>query len=137
MTKNIELLEKTLKAIRNSPDYHDQDHWIDFNVCGTTMCTAGFAAVEAGAQVPTQEQHGQAGWALTPEGKLGTSQQYWDGEADRVSMFSAKKLGFNEEEKDYIFFCMDNAVVLARIEQLIELWKSGEEFSYSTHDTIG
>lgn len=42
--RNIELLEQTMRHIKDYPEAHDQSHWM----CGTTACFAGWAAVLAG-----------------------------------------------------------------------------------------
>lgn len=41
--RNIELLEKTLRFIKDNPDRHDQSSW-----CGTAQCFCGWAAEFSG-----------------------------------------------------------------------------------------
>lgn len=51
MTRNVELLEKTMQHIMDHPDKHDQaDYW---TACGTPSCFAGWALHFAGL---SQEQ---------------------------------------------------------------------------------
>lgn len=133
---NIELLKKTKEFMQANPSLHNQDTWIKFrgvastNMCHTSMCTAGHAAVLAGAQVPTHAQYVDNGWTLSKEGKI----EYW---GDAVSLWAGDKLGFNDHEYNYIFFCLDKTTLFQRIDQLIALWEEGKEFDYTTCENIG
>lgn len=133
---NVELLRKTKEFMQANPGLHNQDTWISFpgaarsNMCHTSMCTAGHAAVLAGAQVPTYEQYLDSGWTLSSDGAI----NYW---GDPVAMWASEKLGFNDNEYNYIFFCIDKTVLFQRIDQLIALWEAGKEFDYFTCESIG
>jgi len=143
---NIQLLQATLDLLKSQPEMHDQSEWIGFrgffdtaeavestpNMCHTTMCTAGHAAAIAGAEVPTLKHYYYNGWRLHPDGKLALKGSGGQG----VAVWAADALGVNPEEADYIFYCDDDEMVIKRIEQVIELWKNGEEFSYDWSDPI-
>lgn len=136
---NIELLRKTKEHMQSNPGLHNQGTWIRFpdsarppynNLCHTSMCTAGHAAVLAGAQVPTYDEYIEMGWILNEEGKLA---YYGEG----VAGWAGTKLGLNECEYDYLFFCMDKEELFARIDQVLALWDQGRQFDYSTCEVIG
>jgi|SRR5688500_1023583 len=133
---NIELLKKTKEHMQANPEKHNQGTWISFpsysssNLCHTTMCTAGHAAVLAGAEVPNSGEHAQMGWTLNQEGKL-------DYYGDNVATWASDKLGLNEEEYNYLFFSLDKEELFARIDQVLSLWEEGKEFDYNTCEIIG
>jgi hypothetical protein len=135
---NIELLKKTKEHMQSNPDKHDQGTWISFpyasspmsNMCHTTMCTAGHAAVMAGAEIPTFEQYLELGWTLNSEGKM---DYYGEG----VAGWAGDKLGLNDDEYDYLFFSLDKEELFARIDQVLALWESGQQFDYGTCGIIG
>lgn len=122
-------MKETLEFIKFNPEKHKQSSWIRFddtvwynhqyNACHTTLCTAGHAAVLAGAEVPTFGALDTDGWYLNPEGKLD-----WNG--IHVSDWASAKLGMTRMEFDYIFLCLDDTVALKRIEQVIALWEEGK-----------
>jgi hypothetical protein len=130
MKKNIDLLRKTKEALLTNPSKHRQQSWIDFddygsaNMCHTTMCSAGHAAVSAGAEVPNFGQFLDNGWYLDEDGKLALY-----GMGSHVSEWAKEALGFNMYEEDYIFMCMDKTVLIKRMDQLIELWEQGKEMN--------
>lgn len=138
---NIELLEKTREAILANPKEHNQDDWISFggavweepDACQTTMCTAGHAAYLSGAEVPNHYFYSNNGWRLTPEGKLTES---GNGLGVPVAEWAREKLGMNCDEEDYIFYCMDNDLVIQRIDHVLDLWRMGDEFSYAEHEPV-
>lgn len=123
---NISLMKKTLEFIKLNPEKHKQAGWIGFsdevwdnyeyNACHTTLCTAGHAAVLAGAEVPTFGVLEENGWYLNEDGKLD-----WNGL--HVSDWASAKLGMTSLEYNYIFLCLDDAIALRRIEQVIALWE--------------
>lgn len=43
MTRNNELLERTMQWIKDHPEQHDQNTWV--NDCGTAACFAGWACL--------------------------------------------------------------------------------------------
>lgn len=126
---NISLMKKTLEFIKLNPEKHKQSGWIGFddtvwhndkhNACHTTLCAAGHAAVLAGAEVPTFGALSTDGWYLNAEGKLD-----WNGL--HVSDWASAKLGMTTLEYNYIFLCLDDAIALKRIEQVIALWEEGK-----------
>jgi hypothetical protein len=132
---NIELLRKTREFMEANPRVHNQSTWISFsdaaesNMCHTTMCTAGHAAVMAGAEVPTYDEYLEMGWILNDEGKLA---YYGEG----VASWAGAKLGLNDDEHNYLFFCMRKESLFERIDQLIQLWEAGEQFEYHTCEVI-
>lgn len=135
---NIELLRKTKEHMQSNPGLHNQGTWISFsdsarppynNMCHTSMCTAGHAAVLAGAQVPTFDEYNEMGWILNDEGKLA---YYGEG----VASWAGAKLGLNDDEHNYLFFCMRKESLFERIDQLIQLWEAGEQFEYHTCEVI-
>lgn len=135
---NIELLKKTKEFMHANPEVHSQSTWISFpddgryndHMCHTSMCTAGHAAMLAGAQVPTRAQYVDMGWNVDEEGKLA---YYGEG----IASWASEKLGFNDNEYNYIFFCMNKTILFQRIDQLIALWEAGKEFNYDTCEIIG
>lgn len=133
---NIELLRKTKEFMQANPRVHNQSTWISFsdaaesNMCHTTMCTAGHAAVMAGAEVPTFEKYLDHGWHLSSEGEI-------DYHGEPVAAWASDRLGFNDDEYNYIFFCMDKSILFERIDQLLALWEEGKTFNPATCDLIG
>lgn len=137
---NIELLRKTKEHMQANPELHNQGTWISFpdsnrfpynaNLCHTTMCTAGHAAVLAGAEIPTFDQYCRVGWVLNQEGKV-----HQNGEG--VASWAAERLGLNDDEFNYLFFSMDKEELFARVDQVLGLWESGAQFDYNTSEIIG
>jgi hypothetical protein len=135
---NIELLKKTKEYMQANPEKHNQGTWISFpsasaplsNMCHTTMCTAGHAAVLAGAEVPTFQEYLEVGWTLNPEGKV-------DYCGDGVATWASDRLGLNCDEYDYLFFSLDKEELFARIDQVLALWESGQQFDYNTCEVHG
>jgi len=82
MTRNTELLEKTMQFILDHPEQHDQSAW-----CGTPQCFAGWAATLTGwAKV--------AGWDVYV--RRGDREE-------RVSVVAAEELGLTEREANVLF----------------------------------
>lgn len=136
---NIELLKKTKEHMLANPEIHSQGTWISFpndyglynsQMCHTTMCTAGHAAVLAGAEIPTLGQYLDMGWTLDEEGKLS-----YNGLG--VASWAEEKLGLTGDEYNYLFFCLRKEDLFPRIDQIIGLWESGQEFNYVTCEIIG
>lgn len=148
MNKNPELLRNTMATILENRDKHNQGTWISVkyaddstyeepNICGTTMCFAGFAAVEAGAESPTVSYLLQNDeWWIKPDGSVGTDDDYWDsGDVVRVNRWAGEKLGMNPYEREYIFYYFGDADALAeRVDKLATLWESGKEMTDWTID---
>lgn len=44
--RNVELLQQTMQYIKDNPEQHKQDIWL--NECGTAACFAGWAALLSG-----------------------------------------------------------------------------------------
>lgn len=133
---NIELLRKTKEHMQSNPGLHNQGTWISFPVaaeshmCHTTMCTAGHAAMLAGAEIPTFEQYLNVGWVLNKDGKI-------DRDGEGVASWAEAQLGLNDDEYNYLFFCMDKEELFARIDQVLALWEEGKHFNYDTCNIIG
>ncbi len=136
--KNPELLRAAVKNILIDPSKHNQNSWISRKydeqggVCGTTMCLAGYVAMEAGADLPpVADPEWDGDWHLSPEGKFRTSEQYmWeDTNTVEVSDWSAKKVGLDYEEREYLFYAFVGAEEIAqRVEDVIEAWDEGKAF---------
>lgn len=137
---NIELLKGAMNRILEDPSKHDQTSWItkkydeEGGVCGTTMCLAGYVAVEAKAELPNvldPEWDGQ--WLLDAEGKLRDYyEENWgaDGpEICEVAEWSEQKLGLTYEEKEYLFFGFVDAEQLkSRVDRVVQAWENGESY---------
>lgn len=133
---NIELLRKTKEHMQANPERHNQGTWIAFpgghngNMCHTTMCTAGHAAVLAGAEIPNLGQYLEVGWTLNKEGRL-------DYNGVGVATWAEQQLGLTGDEYSYLFYCMDKEDLFPRIDQLIQLWEEGKHFDHHTCEIIG
>lgn len=135
---NIELLRKTKEHMLANPERHNQGTWISYpdsarppyNMCHTSMCTAGHAAVLAGAQIPTFDEYLNVGWVLNEEGEI-------DRNGEGVASWAEAQLGLSGDEYNYLFFCMDKTELFARIDQVLALWELGQQFDYDTCDIIG
>lgn len=46
---NVELLQRTMQYINDHPEQHNQERWV--NICGTSACFAGWAAIFSGMSV--------------------------------------------------------------------------------------
>lgn len=106
---NKELLKLTLDTIQAKPSEYYQGTWVsttESNVCGTTMCFAGHAAVLAGAEIPNPKKHYVADWYV---GKDGQYMNWREAEAanfgdyQSVAVFARNALGLSYEDSDYIF----------------------------------
>lgn len=116
---NVELLKKVRDHILMLPETHDQDIWH----CGTTACIAGHAAVMAGGVL----RKNPGGWfELTNE----------EGTLVHTPDFAAQKLEMNEDEVEYVFYCMDNETSIKRLDQVIGLWEEGKQFDADVDDII-
>lgn len=114
---NVQLLKRVREQVVMYPDTHDQEVWH----CGTTACIAGHAALMGGGKL----QRNPGGWPeLVDENGFVTT----------TPDFAAEKLQMNEDEKDYLFFCMDNETSVKRLDQVIGLWEEGKEFDYDIND---
>lgn len=105
---NIELLKKTREQIIMFPDKHDQGSWH----CGTTMCIAGHACVQAGAKLEIHDN--------------GMTELVYEGRAISAPCFADDMLDLSNDEYGYLFFCMDNEVAMKRMDQVIALWEEGK-----------
>lgn len=109
---NIELLKKTKAQILAFPEKHDQGSWH----CETTMCIAGHASVLAGASLRISKDY-------FGDGITELVDEY--GAKVQASWYASDALDLTENEANYLFLCMDNAIALQRIDQIIELWEKG------------
>ncbi len=143
MEKNIQLLRQTMKHILANPQNHNQETWFspdygaeDVNMCNTTMCFAGHAAVLAGGQTPNPKTF-DGDWYLKLDGTLSNQNEYvtslyedTEQQVLRVSKWAQRKLGLNPYEYEYLFMFMGDAEDVAdRVERLAELWESGQEMT--------
>lgn len=58
--RNVELLQKTMQHIKDHPEQHWQDIWV--NECGTAACFCGWAALLSGH---TADQMATSGFGMT------------------------------------------------------------------------
>lgn len=109
---NIKLLKDVRDTIIKNPDSHNQSSWI----CDTTMCIAGHAAVLSGrAELRVDEPYG-AYLASVSDPELSLY----------ASDVGEEVLDLTEEERMYLFYCMDNETSIRRIDHLLELWEAGK-----------
>lgn len=108
---NIELLKEVKNRILLDPKAHDQESWF----CETTMCIAGHAAVQAGAKLRENPMY---------PGELQMVDYF--GNLIHTPEFAQEKLGLTEDERTYLFYCMDNQVALKRVDQVLQLWEEGK-----------
>lgn len=138
MERNVKLLRETMNHILANPENHNQDTWYSPGdaMCKTTMCFAGHAAVLAGAQVPDPKLF-DGDWYLKLDGSLSTHEEYMtsmyedtEQQVLRVSKWAQRKLGLNSYEFEYLFMFMGTTDEVAdRVEQLAELWESGQSMN--------
>ena|SRR5690349_4695053 len=112
MTKNIELLKQVKDSILMDPDSHDQKTWF----CDTSMCIAGHAAVMSGATVQASRNYSDLLEMVDEHGNMIHPPEY-----------AQEALGLSDDEREYLFYCMNNAVSLKRMDQVIQLWEEGKE----------
>lgn len=113
---NIQLLKKTRDHILMYPDEHNQNLWF----CETSMCIAGHAAVLAGAKVVNDIDFGiglqaNGDWISAPE-------------------YAGSNLGLTREEREYLFYCMDNETAIKRMDQVIQYWEEGKQITDLSFD---
>lgn len=107
---NIKLLKEVRETIVLNPETHNQKTW----VCGTRMCIAGHAAVMSGkAKVASSLAWGDYFVDM-------------DGQDVTASEIAQDELDLTEEEREYLFFCMDNEIAIKRMDQVIQLWEDGK-----------
>lgn len=111
---NIEALKKTRDFIKANPDQHSQESWH----CGTSACIAGHAALLHGASL-RNSTYGPEMWA--------------NGLPVATSAYATEILGLTHRQASYLFYCMDDAVAIQRLDQLIELEEKGETFRPGDH----
>lgn len=145
--KNPELLRTAMANILANKKLHSQTSWIerqysddDGEMCGTTMCLAGWAALAAGAEMPPvldKDWDGQ--WHVDKNGKYRTDDEWVEeavygenpDEIDEVWRFASKKLGTDYEEREYLFYFFGDADELAsRVDDVATAWESGRSFDY-------
>lgn len=146
--KNPELLRTAMANILKNKKLHSQAAWIerqysddDGEMCGTTMCLAGWAALAAGAEMPpVLDKDWDGEWHVDKDGKYRTADEYSEAvyysddnpdEIDEVWRFASKKLGTDYVEREYLFYFFGNADELAeRVEDVATAWESGRSFEY-------
>lgn len=108
---NMKLLQEVKDNILRDPNSHNQETWF----CDTSMCIAGHAAVSAGARVQACEMYSGSFEMVDQDGNLIFTPE-----------FAQEKLDLTDEERTYLFYCMDNAVALKRIDQVLQTWEEGK-----------
>lgn len=101
-TKNKALAQATLDAIEKDLEHWNQSDWSwvpGGNICNTTHCFAGYAALQAGAK-------------FSAKGFLAGKNNGWRTKSGHriefISEFAARKLGLTPAEADSIFFYIHN-----------------------------
>lgn len=99
MTRNVELLERTMQHISDHPENHAQEMWFSENDCGTAACFAGWACLLSGLEAVNAGC--RSAEVTTPHGVHG------------VAAVEAKKLlGITHDEADIIFDANNSADML-------------------------
>lgn len=125
MEKNVKLLQDTLDFIKTNPKNYNQGDWVEAGesadeVCETTMCFAGHAALLAGATFDKDIWFDEFEWQVDFEtGKHGN---YYDDDLVHVSTYAASKLGLNANEHSYLF---SSERSIQEIEQAVRLFSEG------------
>jgi len=137
MAVNLELLNSTLARIKELPQEYRQSTWVsqaENNVCGTTMCFAGHAAVLAGAEIPNPKKHSIVDWFVAEDENnsyLNLDDAYYsngDTPNQHVQDFATKALGLTYKQREYLF---EADRTMDQIEQAVhELNTYGEILSY-------
>lgn len=113
---NVDLMLEVKHAIENDPSAHDQQYWVRYRSCGTTMCIAGWAVHLAGNhEFEVESGHDDSltvDYVRTPQGHT------------LVPEVAAELLGMNEEEMFRIFWTQDNEVAMSMLDELIEKGKN-------------
>ena len=145
--KNPELLRTAMANILANKKLHSQSSWIerqysdnDGEMCGTTMCLAGWTALAAGAEMPPVLDKDWGGqWHVDKDGKYRTADEWVEeavygenpDEIDEVWRFASKKLGTDYQEREYLFYFFGDADELAsRVDDVAAAWESGRSFDY-------
>lgn len=121
MTLNVELAEKVLTHLHEYPEAHYQGAWL--NECGTTACIAGHAMLASGEYVRQQNDHGN--WRLVDKET---------GYAEPPSLIGARLLGLDEEIAGNIFFDMDEASAIAKLQHLVDEAKHNHQHHNPTKE---
>lgn len=118
---NIELLKKTKEQIILFPEKHDQKTWH----CSTSMCIAGHASVLAGAKLEVFYPHDPDAYTylVDPEGN-----------EVFASVFAMEALDMTEEERQYLFYCLNDEIALKRVDHVIQLWEEGKTLDDVSED---
>lgn len=99
MAVNVELLQKTLDAIKANPQHWNQQFWH----CGTSHCFAGFAELLANnLSVETSEEQVRA---LKLNGELRCS----------TGGYAEELLGISDEDSDVLFYGYNTLEQLERM----------------------
>lgn len=104
-TRNVELLQTTMRQIEQNPETHDQGRWI--TACRTAFCYAGHAAILAGALPPAaaKDEFGSF-WAIDPttcKSALLSAYDLRESSKMPVDVFAAKRLGITGAEAEVLF----------------------------------
>lgn len=140
MALNRDLLFRTLEEIEKFPETHDQNGWFkpverpvpskDGELCNTSFCFAGHAAVLDGVAHPEPEERlgkafrvrQRADWYVQPETRESIMCEDYEAvlaaqEAGAVSIetYARGLLGLTFDQKEELFYCYGGHVELREI----------------------
>jgi hypothetical protein len=120
MTRNIELLERTMQHINDHPESHKQSWWFAPGECGTAACFAGWAWMLAGNE-PVK---------ILLDRNHSNRNDVWEFRED-----VRKLLGLTEDEADTLFSAVNSRQALQlMVKDLVNGDELGDEFSYGIED---
>lgn len=100
---NVALLDAVEQKILNDRDSWNQQQWNsgtpDENMCSTSFCVAGHAAVMSGAALP---KYWFDEWTVDPA--TGESFGVWNSDRVMVSQYAQAKLGLTDGERLDLFY---------------------------------
>ena len=106
MKRNVELLQATMQQIIDHPEQHDQYRFVDMNICGTTACFAGWAAL-------------LSGWSIARIRRV-----------DSMYDAGAKLLGLTDDEASILFYGSNTRPVL---ELMVKDLINGDKLRFPRH----
>lgn len=112
---NIELIDAVELEIRDNPENWSQDWWNagspDANLCSTTFCFAGHAALLSGAERP---RFSDFLWEVDPDTGKSVNRPH-SRTAVHVAEYAAEKLGLTDAERKELFHASTDLLYVGRI----------------------
>ena len=113
---NVDLMLAVREQITSHPETHYQGDWARRTECGTTLCIAGWACVLSGQELRWYDTEDEQGRFVARADYASLGEPIWS-KANEL-------LGLSDQEGGHLFYAMDGAMALAKLDELIEKGKN-------------